>query len=63
MDLPAGPFAELGQQAIEIVGSLLRALVGADVAGVQSVPDRQEENRSKTEKGQAGGASLLKLFI
>jgi hypothetical protein len=42
MDLPTGPFTELGQQAIEIVGSLLGTPVGTDMAGLQSIPDRQQ---------------------
>ena len=42
MDLPTGPFTELGEQAIEVVGSLFGTRVGTDMAGVQSVPDRQQ---------------------
>lgn len=42
MDLPAGAFTETGQQTIEIIGSLLRALVGADVTGHKTIANGQQ---------------------
>ena len=53
MDLPTGALTELGQQAIQIVGSLLRTLVGTDMAGMQPIPDRQQILTNASYKPQS----------
>ena len=42
VNLPAGSFGAEWQQAIQIIGSLLRTLIRPDVAGLQTVSDGQQ---------------------
>jgi len=42
MNLPAGPLTAERQQAIKVISRLLRALIGPDVAGLQTVSNGQQ---------------------
>jgi len=42
MNLPAGSLTAEGQEAIKVVSSLLRAYVGPNMAGIQTIADGQQ---------------------
>ena len=47
VNLPAGPLSTERQQAIQIIGSLLRTLIRPDMAGLQTVSDGQQIHTGK----------------
>jgi hypothetical protein len=54
MDLPTGPLTAGNEQALKIIGGMLGALIGAHMAGLQALPNRQQIHPSPALLSNSG---------